>query len=104
MLQEEYLLMLMHVGIADYLFFFLAVLGIYQIRRQDVGSNYRTWTLNPIIFCVVSGFIVLRGIVTDPVQGGAIAALVGVGWAVFRWRFGKETTATAEVQMTSTIL
>jgi hypothetical protein len=88
--------MKMHAGIADYLFFFLAVLGIYQIRRQDVGTEYRTWTLNPFIFCLVSGFIVMRGIVTDLVQGGAIAALVGLGWVFFRWRFGKETVAAAE--------
>jgi hypothetical protein len=40
--------MKMSVGIADYLFFFLAVLGIYQIRRQDVGTEYRTWLPNPI--------------------------------------------------------
>jgi solute carrier family 7 (L-type amino acid transporter), member 6 len=91
----------MHAGIADYLFFFLAVLGIYQIRRRDVGTEYRTWTLNPCVFCMVSGVIVLRGIVTDLVQGGAIAALVGIGWIVFRWRHRKETIAAVEVPMMS---
>jgi hypothetical protein len=93
--------MTMRTGIADYLFFFLAVLGIYQIRRQDVGTEYRTWTLNPAIFCLLSGFIVLRGVVNDPMQGGVIAALVGIGWMVFRWKYRKEIMKAVEVPMGS---
>jgi uncharacterized membrane protein len=94
----------MRAGIADYLFFFLAVLGIYQIRGQDVGIEYRTWTPIPAIFCMVSGFIVLRGVVNDPMQGGMIVALVGIGWMVFRWKYRKETATAVEVPMRSPTL
>ena len=78
------------------------MLGIYQIRRHDVGIEYRTWTLNPAIFCTASGFIVLRGIVNDPMQGGIIAVLVVVGWMVFKWKVRKETMTAMEVPMRST--
>ena len=87
-------------GIADYLFFFLAVLGIYKIRRAGVSTDYRTWTINPVVFCFVSGFIVLRGVVTDLLQGAAIGALVVVGWIIFKWKFAKRVVV-AEVDMGS---
>ena len=87
-------------GIADYLFFFLAVLGIYKIRRAGVSTDYKTWTLSPVIFCFVSGFTVLRGIVTDPLERAAIGALVAVGWIIFKWKFAKKVVV-AEVDMGS---
>jgi L-type amino acid transporter 6 len=70
------------------MFFLLAVLGIYRIRRDPtMKSAYRTPTANPFIFCLLSGFLVLRGIITDPLQGAAIALLILVGWLLFRYAF-----------------
>ena len=80
-------------GISAYLFFFLAVLGLYKIRRDDGDPNsasYRTWTMNPCIFGVVSGLLVLRGVISDPLQGAAIALLFVAGWAIFQRRFRAE--------------
>jgi len=88
------------LGIADYLFFFIAVLGIYKIRRADANAGYTTWTLNPVIFCIVSGLIVLRGIVSNPVQGTVIVGFAAAGLLVFTWRFRKEITV-AEMDMGS---
>jgi solute carrier family 7 (L-type amino acid transporter), member 6 len=82
-------------GISEYLFFFFAVLGVFVLRKRALPSEAvpRTWTLNPIIFCVFSGFIVLRGIITDPFQGLAVFVCVGVGWVVRRWRgTGEDST------------
>ena len=76
------------VGMSGYLFLFLAVLGLYKIRRASASSTlYRTWTTNPVIFCAISALLVLRGIATDPLQGGAIACLVTVAWFVYRRTF-----------------
>jgi hypothetical protein len=50
---------------------------------------------------LLSGFIVLRGVVNDPMQGGVIAALVGIGWMVFRWKYRKEIMTAVEVPMGS---
>jgi hypothetical protein len=36
---------------------------------------------------LVSGLLVLRGIISDPLQGAAIGLLIVAGWAVFRTRF-----------------
>ena len=90
----------MRTGVAGYLFFFLAVLGIYNIRRAGVSTGYTTWTPNPFIFCIASGFIVLRGVVTDPLHGAAIGALVAVGWLAFRWKF-RQGIGAAEADMGS---
>ena len=77
------------VGISEYLFFLLAALGIFILRRRENGPNrsYRTWTFNPIIFCLFSSLIIIRGIATDPIQGFAVFFLSLVGWAVFKRRF-----------------
>lgn len=77
------------IGISEYIFFLLAVLGIFILRRREnaLDRSYRTWTFNPVIFCVFSSLILMRGIVTDPIQGFAVLFLTLVGWAVFKRRF-----------------
>jgi L-type amino acid transporter 6 len=75
-------------GISEYFFFLLAVLGLYKIRKGIHSEpRYRTWTINPCIFALVSGLLILRGVISDPLQGGAIGLLIVVGWAVFHTRF-----------------
>ena len=66
--------------------FLLTVLGIFILRRRGkaVDPWSRTWTFNPVKFCVFSAFLVVRGIVTDPMQGLTNFILVVIGWGVFR--------------------
>ena len=77
------------LGISEYIFFLLAALGIFILRHRESAANrsYRTWTCNPIIFCLFSTLILIRGIVTDPTQGLAVFFLTLVGWAVYKRRF-----------------
>ena len=75
-------------GISEYFFFLLSVMGLFILRRNtDSTSQYRTWTINPVTFCLVSGFLVVRGLLTDPLQGAALFTLIAIGWLIFRLRF-----------------
>ena len=67
-------------GLGEYSFFFLTVLGalVLRYREPDLHRPYKPFIGFPIIFVLVSGFVVVRGAVFAPVQ-----ALVVVGvWAV----------------------
>lgn len=84
-------------GLAEYACFFFAVLGLLLLRRRESrqlsqavrpGSNYNTWIGNPIIFTVVSGLLILRGAISDPLQGVAIGFVALCGMAVFYLKFG----------------
>ena len=55
-----------------------------RFRGKAVDERYKTWTLNPVIFCVFSASIIMRGVITDPLQGLAIFILAVVGSGVFR--------------------
>lgn len=81
-------------GISEYFFFFLAVLGISRLRsiKPEDPYSYRTWTFNPVIFCLVSGFLVLRGIITDAFQASAIFILIIAGWFIFKHWFREEVS------------
>ena len=76
------------IGISEYIFFFLSVLGIFILRRRKnaLPRRYRASTFNPVIFCVFSGVILLRGVVTDPVQGLALFFLTLIGWVLYSRR------------------
>lgn len=71
------------------MFFFLAVLGVFILRRQGnpSDSGFRTWTANPIIFCILSAFLVVRGIITDPIQGLVLIVLTIIG--IFVGKFSR---------------
>ncbi|KAK3944197.1 large neutral amino acids transporter small subunit 1 [Diplogelasinospora grovesii] len=74
------------IGLAEYFFFLLSVIGLLVLRqRSGLDPKYRTWTGNPVIFTVVSGLLILRGLLTEPLQGFAIAAAGVLGLAVFYW-------------------
>jgi amino acid transporter len=73
-------------GLGEYTFFFLTVIGAVVLRYREPGLKrpYKPPILTPVIFAVVSGFVVARGAVFAPVQA---AVLVGV-WALglgFYW-------------------
>ena len=78
-------------GISEYFFFFLAVSGLFLLRRKSHSpSRYRTWTLNPGTFCLVSGFLVVRGVLTDPPQGIVLCTLMVIGWLILRRRVPRQ--------------
>lgn len=67
-------------GLAEYAFFFLTVLGaiILRFKEPDLERPVKPFLLIPVLFAVISGFVVVRGAVFAPVQAGI---LVGV-WVV----------------------
>ncbi|KAF1936346.1 solute carrier family 7 protein [Clathrospora elynae] len=64
-------------GLAEYAFFFLTVLGaiILRFREPELPRPVKPFILIPILFAVISGFVVVRGAVFAPVQA---AILVGI--------------------------
>ncbi|CAJ2507733.1 Uu.00g089190.m01.CDS01 [Anthostomella pinea] len=83
------------IGLSDYFFFMMSVSGILILRKADrhkpTGSahTYKTWIGNPIIFSFVSGLLILRGVITEPLQGLAILFAGLLGLAVFYTRTGR---------------
>lgn len=95
-------------GLAEYTCFLAAVLGLLIMRsrerrsqdglsrhsglldrsRSSRPSRYRTWIGNPVVFSMVSAFLILRAVVTDPFQGLAIGLVVGSGVGAFSIRSG----------------
>lgn len=74
--------------------FFSSAVGLILLRRRDrrapvaKAAEYRTWLVNPIIFSAISGLLVVRGVITDPLQGAAILLVALFGLAFFSLRFG----------------
>ena len=68
-------------GLAEYAFFFLTVFGaiILRFREPNLPRPVKPFILIPILFAIISGFVVVRGAVFAPIQA---AVLVGV------WLFG----------------
>lgn len=68
-------------GLAEYAFFFLTVLGaiILRFREPNLHRPVKPFIVVPLLFAVISGFVVVRGAVFAPVQA---AILLGV------WAFG----------------
>jgi hypothetical protein len=72
-------------GIAEFLFYFLSILGIFSIRKEyKVPQKQRTYTFNPVVFCSVSFFICARGILNEPLQGVAIAGALLITFLYYR--------------------
>ena len=79
------------IGISEYLFFLITVLGIFFIRRRaGFHTSHRTWTINPIVFCAFSAFLVVRGIISDSKQGLMILILAIIGLVIYRLHFARE--------------
>ena len=84
-------------GIAEYTFFLMATVGIFILRRRypphhntttttttTTNVPHRTYTFIVIIFCIFATCLVVRGVITDPMQGVAIFVLGLLAWIVFR--------------------
>ncbi|KAL2753493.1 hypothetical protein ACRALDRAFT_1065219 [Sodiomyces alcalophilus JCM 7366] len=81
-------------GLGEYTFFFLTVLGAIILRFREPGLHrpYRPLIVVPVIFALVSGFVVVRGAVFAPVQAVVLLAVWALGlafyWARKRWLVG----------------
>jgi len=87
-------------GISQYLFLMLSILGIYQIRKRAApgSAQYQTATAFPIIFCITSGFLILRGILNSPLQGVGVVVLTAGGWALYHYTFVPLSEEEADVE------
>jgi L-type amino acid transporter 9 len=67
-------------GLAEYAFFFLTVLGaiILRYREPELKRPVKPFILIPILFALISGFVVVRGAVFAPIQA---VILIGI-WIV----------------------
>lgn len=67
-------------GLGEYTFFFLTVLGAVVLRFREPGLHrpYKPLLVIPVIFTLVSGFVLVRGAVFAPVP----ALVLIVVWAV----------------------
>ncbi|KAI1660674.1 amino acid transporter [Daldinia decipiens] len=73
-------------GLGEYSFFFLTVLGAIVLRFREPGLRrpYKPYVLVPVIFAIVSGFVVIRGAFFAPV----LALVVIIVWIIglgFYW-------------------
>ncbi|KAF4970401.1 hypothetical protein FSARC_2563 [Fusarium sarcochroum] len=75
-------------GLGEYSFFFLTVLGaiILRYREPDLERPYKTFSVNPIVFVLVSGFVVVRGAIFAPVQAIVIIAIWILGVIFYKAR------------------
>ncbi len=71
-------------GLGEYSFFLLTVVGaiVLRFRKPDLPRPYKPLLVVPVVFALVSGFIVVRGAVFAPVLAAVLIAvwLVGVGF------------------------
>jgi L-type amino acid transporter 6 len=102
------------IGLTNFFFLLMSVLGIFILRHRssrlvgrkqsepETQETYRTWLANPIIFCAVSVFILLQGVVTDPLQAAALLGMVGVGWGVYHFKVRDKTMMEEGYSLTAT--
>lgn len=75
-------------GLGEYSFFFLTVLGAIILRYREPGLErpYKTFAINPLLFVLVSGFVVVRGALFAPVQAIIIVAIWVLGVIFYKTR------------------
>ncbi|KAJ4351800.1 uncharacterized protein N0V89_007144 [Didymosphaeria variabile] len=72
-------------GLAEYAFFFLTVLGaiILRFKEPELERPVKPFILIPILFAVISGFVVVRGAVFAPVQASILLGIWAIGLALY---------------------
>ena len=67
-------------GLGEYSFLFLTVIGAVVLRFREPGLQrpYKPFFLIPVIFAIVSGFVVIRGAIFAP----TIAVILIILWIV----------------------
>lgn len=75
-------------GLGEYTFFYLTVMGaiILRFREPNLYRPYKPFVLIPVIFAVVSGFVVVRGAIFAPVQAGLLVIVWIIGAVFYRVR------------------
>ncbi|KAI9163672.1 b(0,+)-type amino acid transporter [Paramyrothecium foliicola] len=73
-------------GLGEYSFFLLTVLGgvILRYREPELHRPYKPLIIIPLIFVLVSGFVVVRGAVFAPVQA-LILVVIWILGVAFYW-------------------
>lgn len=77
-------------GVASYLFYFAAVVGliILRVKEPELERPYKTWIFTPVVFCCVSLFLLSRAIFAKPLQALVVLAFIVVGIPLYWWRVG----------------
>ncbi|KAK4129100.1 amino acid transporter [Parathielavia appendiculata] len=72
-------------GLGEYTFFFLTVMGaiILRYREPDLRRPYKPVLVIPVIFALVSGFVVVRGAAFAPTQAFILVGLWALGLAFY---------------------
>ena len=75
-------------GLGEYTFFFLTVLGaiVLRYREPELERPYKPFVVVPLIFALVSGFVVVRGAAFAPAQALILAGLWGLGLVFYEVR------------------
>lgn len=75
-------------GLGEYSFFFLTVLGaiLLRFRQPDLHRPYKPFIAIPLVFALVSGFVVVRGAVFAPLQAVILISvwIIGMGFYYLR--------------------
>ncbi|KAJ4315108.1 hypothetical protein N0V84_008557 [Fusarium piperis] len=73
-------------GLAEFSFFFLTVLGaiILRYREPKLYRPYRTYSFNPLLFVLVSGFVIVRGALFAPQQALVIIVVWVLGLICYK--------------------
>jgi solute carrier family 7 (L-type amino acid transporter), member 9/15 len=72
-------------GLSEYAFFFLTVLGAIILRWREPGLKrpIKPFIVIPIIFAIISGFVVVRGAIFAPVQAAVLVGIWVLGISYF---------------------
>lgn len=80
-------------GLSEYAFFFLTVLGaiILRWREPELRRPIKPFILIPVLFAIISGFVVVRGAIFAPVQAAVLVGIwvVGIGYYFVRKRISQ---------------
>ncbi|KAK7908237.1 hypothetical protein PG985_015540 [Apiospora marii] len=78
--------LLTFAGLGDNSWFFLTVLGaiILRFREPDLHRPYKPYMIIPVIFCLVSGFVVIRGAIFAPVLALVEVMVWVLGFGFFK--------------------
>ena len=72
-------------GLAEYAFFFLTVLGaiILRFREPDLPRPVKPFIVIPVLFAIISGFVVVRGAVFAPIQAAILLGIWLIGVVLY---------------------
>jgi solute carrier family 7 (L-type amino acid transporter), member 9/15 len=72
-------------GLGEFSFFFLTVVGaiILRFREPELKRPYKPFILIPVVFAVLSGFVVIRGAIFALVPAAVLVALWILGGVLY---------------------